>query len=255
MTPLNLHYQSFGEGEPLIILHGLLGTLDNWQSCARILSHTYHVITVDQRNHGHSPHSDEFSYEAMTLDLLQLIDTLKLDDVLLMGHSMGGKTAMKFAQNYPDYVKKLIVVDIGPKAYPFHHQIIFEGISAIDFNKVKSRGEVEEILKLYIPNTAERQFILKNLYWKNKGELAWRFNLDAINSQIDIIGKNINDGMFEKPSLFIKGELSSYIQNSDIESIKIIFPLAKFLTIPNAGHWVHAAQPELFTSAVKDFLN
>ncbi|RMG83613.1 MAG: alpha/beta fold hydrolase [Bacteroidetes bacterium] len=252
---MKLNYKKLGSGEPLIILHGLMGMLDNWLTPAKKLAEHFEVFLVDQRNHGHSPHSEEFNYQVMMEDLLEFFDDVNLLEAHILGHSMGGKTAMKFAQNYPEYVTKLIVADIAPKKYPVHHQLILQGLRAIDLNKVSSRKEADEILSQYVPEFAVRQFLLKNLYWKEKNKLAWRFNLDAIEKNIELIGEEINDRIFEKPALFLKGEKSDYITEEDYEMIKMLFPQSSIQVIPNAGHWLHAEQPELFIKAVIDFLN
>lgn len=251
---MKLHYKQFGEGEPLIILHGLMGMLDNWQGPAKVFAEHFNVFIIDQRNHGHSPHSNEFSYQLMMEDLLEFVEDHNIENAHFIGHSMGGKTVMKFAQNYPEFVDKLIIADIAPRAYEVHHQQILAGLLAVDLNTVKSRGEAENILKSYIPDFDVRQFLLKNLYWIEKGQLAWRFNLETINRTITDIGEEINDAMYEGETLFIRGENSNYVQESDIEMINTYFPHAKTSTIKNAGHWVHAEQPEAFINEVINFL-
>ena len=251
---MKLNFKEFGKGKPLLILHGLMGMLDNWQGIAKELSPDFNVFTIDLRNHGHSPHNSEFSYECMANDVLEFVDDMGFHEILLMGHSMGGKVAMKFAQNNSELVEKLIVVDIGPKAYPVYHTTILDGLNAIDFNIVKSRKEAENILKNYIPTVAERLFLLKNMYWKDNTQLNWRFNLEAITKNIPNLGVEINDRLFDKPTLFISGENSSYIIKSDLENILISFPFATFIVIPNASHWVHTDQPQLFLSIVQKFL-
>jgi len=237
-----------------LVLHGLMGMLDNWQSPAKALAADFQVFIVDQRNHGHSPHHPELNYAAMAEDLEQLIEALGFDEVLLLGHSMGGKTVMKFAQNNPDMVEKLVVADIAPKAYPVHHDKILEGLSAIDLTVVNSRKTADEILQQYIPEIGVRQFLLKGLYWAEKGKLAWRFNLEAIKNNIEVIGDAVEDRLFEKPTLFVRGEKSDYIQDEDWEDIQTIFPDAELATIPQAGHWVHAEAPQPFLKTVVLFL-
>ncbi|MEM9022698.1 MAG: alpha/beta fold hydrolase, partial [Bacteroidota bacterium] len=177
---MKLHHIRQGKGEPLIVLHGLMGMLDNWKTPAKRLSERYEVFLVDQRNHGRSPHSATFSYAEMAEDLYELMDDLFLSEAHILGHSMGGKVAMKFAQHHPDMVRQLVVADIAPKAYPVHHHTILEALSAVPLGEIKARSEAEAILGQYIPEPGVRQFLLKNLYWVEKGVLAWRFNLDAI---------------------------------------------------------------------------
>jgi len=244
-----------GSGRPLIILHGLMGMLDNWLTPAKHLAKSYEVYLVDQRNHGHSDHSDTFNYAAMAEDLYELIDDLFLTDILLLGHSMGGKTAMKFAQNYPELVSKLVVVDIAPKAYPVHHHAILAALSAVDLGAITRRSEAEKTLAEYIDEKGIRQFLLKNLYWKEKGQLAWRFNLEAIKNNIEMMGEAVYDRMYENDAYFIHGANSSYLGEEDFSSIPTTFPKAQFITIPDAGHWVHADQPKLFLEALESCLN
>ena len=175
---MQLHAQVIGEGTPFVILHGFLGMSDNWKTLGKEFSEAgYQVHLVDQRNHGRSFHSETFGYKAMAEDLKAYCDTHQLDEIILMGHSMGGKTAMQFAVDHPEKVSRLIVADIGPKAYPPHHQDILKGLSSLDFNKISSRGEADEVLSEYIPQKGVRQFLLKNLYWVEKGKFALRMNL------------------------------------------------------------------------------
>jgi esterase len=252
---MKLNFKKFGEGKPLIVLHGLMGMLDNWKTPAKTLAEHFEVYIVDQRNHGHSPHSDEFSYQFMMEDLLEFVEDHELHHAHFLGHSMGGKTAMKFAQNYPEYIDKLIVADIAPKAYEVHHQQILEGLLAVDLNTTKSRKEAETVLSNFIQETGVRQFLLKNLYWIEKGKLAWRFNLNTINRVIGDIGEEINDSMYEGETLFIRGGKSNYIQDIDKEMINTYFPQGGIETIASAGHWLHAEQPESFLKSVLKFLN
>ena len=205
---MELFYKNMGQGEPLVVLHGLMGMLDNWQGPAKYLAEHFEVYIVDQRNHGHSPHSEEFSYYHMMEDLVEFLDEHNLHNAHLLGHSMGGKTVMKLAQNYPDFVNKLIVADIAPRKYEVHHQQILEGLFAVPLNEIQKRSEADEILKQYIPEYGVRQFLLKNMYWKEKGQLAWRFNLPVINNTIEDIGEEINDALYEGETLIIRGENS-----------------------------------------------
>lgn len=244
-----------GEGKPLIILHGLFGSLDNWLSIAKELTDTYQIFLVDQRNHGMSPHSDEFNYSVMAEDLEEFIKEHNIDRPYILGHSMGGKTAMKFALQHGDMWEKLIVVDISPKAYPVHHDIILEGLSAIDVDALKSRGEADKKLAEYVSDFGTRQFLLKNLNRKKSGGFEWKINLPVIKENIEIIGEGMEQQLaIEKDVLFIRGEKSDYIRNDDVILITQHFPNARLETVKNAGHWVHAEQPEALLDLVKNFL-
>jgi pimeloyl-ACP methyl ester carboxylesterase len=252
---MKLHYRKLGEnGEPLFILHGLFGSSDNWQTLAKKFAEDYQVYLVDQRNHGHSPHSIEFNYDLMVADFAELIDDLGLDQINLLGHSMGGKTAIGFAAEHPELLKKLIVVDISHKQYPMHHEQIIEGLKSIDLEIVKTRGSADKVLAKKIDNASVRQFLLKNLYWESKGQLAWRINVPVLSNEIEQIIEEIYFSEIETETLFIRGEMSNYILDSDFEELNHKFPNHKMISIPEAGHWVHAEAPEVFYNSVIDFL-
>ena len=237
----------------MVILHGLFGYSDNWQTHAKKLAEYYQVILVDQRNHGHSDWSYEISYDLMAEDLKELFDELNLEEVILLGHSMGGKTAMKFAQNYPDYLEKLIVVDIGTKTYPSHHEQILAGLHAIDLNVIHSRSEAEEAMAKYIESNGVRQFLLKNLYWAQKGKLAWRMNIPVLEQEMWAILQGLPSNEVLIPTLFIRGMMSDYILGEDIPDLENQFSDSYFVSVENAGHWVHAEAPEEFIEAVLSF--
>jgi len=245
-----------GSGKTLIILHGFLGMSDNWKTIGtQFATDGFQVHLIDLRNHGKSFHSDEFSYEIMARDVYDYCKANNLEKVNILGHSMGGKTAMLFAANYPEMVEKLVVADIGPKFYPQHHQSILEGLNAVDFSKKPSRNEVEEILSKYITDFGTRQFLLKSLYWQEPGQLAFRFNLAVFNTNMDEIGKPLPESaVFEKPTLFIRGGNSNYILDQDFENIQQHFPNSRIETIPNVGHWLHAENPQLFYEITSSFL-
>ncbi|HCQ28894.1 MAG TPA: alpha/beta hydrolase [Flavobacteriales bacterium] len=253
---MELNYKKLGEKEPtLIILHGLFGMLDNWMSLAKRFSEYFTVYLVDARNHGQSPWSDEFNYKVMAEDLREFIEQHQIENPVVLGHSMGGKTAMQFAMDYPDRLQKLIVVDIAPKSYPVHHKQILDALLELNKTEITSRRQADELLSKYIENFAIRQFLLKNLYWKDKNRLALRFNLEVINRNIEIIGQGLeNIRPFDKPTLFIRGKLSNYITEEDYPMIKNIFPKAEIITFEKAGHWVHAEAPQQFFETVKDFV-
>jgi pimeloyl-ACP methyl ester carboxylesterase len=246
-----------GSGKPLLILHGFLGMSDNWKTLGvQFASEGFEVHILDLRNHGRSFQSEEFSYELMVEDIVKYCNEHYLEKINLIGHSMGGKTAMLLAARYPELVDKLIVADIGPKYYAPHHQDILAGLNAIDFTLKPSRNEVEAIVSNYIPDFGTRQFLLKNLYWQEPGQLAFRFNLAVFNKKITEIGVSLpSDLVFEKPTLFIRGGNSNYILDEDFEVIKVQFPNAIFETIPNAGHWLHAENPALFYQLSLSYLN
>lgn len=248
-----LNHKIFGSGEPLVILHGLFGSLDNWLTHAKKLSEYYQVILVDQRNHGHSEWSDNFNYDLLSDDLEELVEHLKLEKIILLGHSMGGKTAISFTQKYPEKISKLIVVDIGVKEYPMHHDEILKGLNSIDLELVNSRSEATKILSKFINSEGVKQFLLKNLYWIEKGKLAWRINIPILEKNMtNILAKLENTEVFEQ-TLFIRGALSNYIIDEDIENLESIFNDFQLVTLENAGHWVHAEQPETFIETVLSF--
>ncbi|MCB0471570.1 MAG: alpha/beta fold hydrolase [Flavobacteriaceae bacterium] len=250
-----LHAQIEGRGKPLLILHGFLGMSDNWKTLGNRFSKRYQVHLIDQRNHGRSFHSDDFSYELMVADLLHYINYNNLDKVNLLGHSMGGKVAMLFAVTYPEKVDKLIVADIVPRFYPRHHDAILSGLSAVDFSEQTTRNDVDEVLKKYIPEMGIRQFLLKNVYRKTKDQLAFRFNLQSLLDNIDEIGVALPSmSVFEGSTLFLKGENSGYIAADDEVLIKAHFPNARIVTVKNAGHWLHAENPADFYRDVVSFI-
>ncbi|WP_114490906.1 alpha/beta fold hydrolase [Candidatus Ulvibacter alkanivorans] len=251
-----LHSQILGQGTPFLILHGFLGMSDNWKTLGnRFAEEGYEMHLVDQRNHGRSFHSNEFSYSIMADDLKTYCEHHKLNEIILLGHSMGGKTAMQFAVQYPSKVSKLLVADIGPKAYPQHHQDILKGLSMLDFSEIKSRGEADKALSAYVKEKGVRQFLLKNLYWKEKGKLGLRMNLPVLTKEIEEVGQAIkSETPYKGASLFLKGDRSGYIDSMDEIGIKKYFPNATIETISNAGHWLHAENPDEFYQKVMNFL-
>ena len=251
---MQLNFKKTGSGPPLVILHGLFGSLDNWFSIAKELVEHYTLYLVDQRNHGDSPHSNEWNYGVMVEDLRELLDAEGLDSVYLMGHSMGGKTVMNFAVTYPERVRKLIVGDIAPRYYPIHHQVILEGLNALDLSQLQSRKEADEQLAAFIPELGIRQFLLKSLGRDTNG-FAWKVNLSVITQHIEEVGKALDEGtVFEGPTLFLGGANSSYIQEKDLSDMKRHFPNCTWISIPNAGHWLHAEQPQAVVAEMLKFL-
>ncbi|APQ17888.1 alpha/beta fold hydrolase [Maribacter hydrothermalis] len=251
-----LHSLILGEGKPLIILHGFLGMLDNWKTLGTSYSENgFQVHLVDQRNHGKSFHSPNFNYDILSDDLLNYMNHYEIKSAAVIGHSMGGKTAMQFACSYPERVNKLLIADIAPKFYPPHHQDIINGLNAIDTTNLKSRNDADQQLKKYISNLGIRQFLLKNLDRDENKKLCFKFNLEVLSEKMDEIGDNISStDSYSGPTLFLRGDRSEYITKNDIELINLHFPIAKVETIENAGHWLHAENPEQFLEKSLPFL-
>lgn len=245
-----------GEGMPLLIIHGFMGMSDNWKSFAsQYAALGFQVHLLDLRNHGKSFHSDEFTYPAMVQDVIEYAQAHQLEKIDIIGHSMGGKIAMLLAVQYPEFVRKLVVADIGPKYYAPHHQDILAGLNAVDFSIQPDRTQVEEMLYPYIPDFGTRQFLMKNLYWKSPGQLDFRFNLKVFNEQIEQVGQALPENTkYLGPTLFLRGGNSRYILDTDWELIQDHFPKAILETIPNVGHWLHAENPKLFFDITSRFL-
>jgi pimeloyl-ACP methyl ester carboxylesterase len=255
---MKLAFRKFGEGKALLILHGLFGQSDNWNTLAKQFSEqNFEVFTIDLRNHGLSPHHQVWDYEVMASDIYEFIHDYNIQHPILLGHSMGGKVAMNFALNYDDLLlDKLIVADIAPVQYPAHHHEVLHALNAVDFNQVTTRKDIEEILSKSISDFGTRQFLLKNIYWENSAEnkLNWRFKLKVIPEKYHEILSEVNHKSSLVNSLFIRGEKSNYILDEHIDGITERFPNSKLITIPNAGHWVHAEQPKLFFDEVMKFI-
>lgn len=244
---MKLFYRQFGEGRPVIILHGLFGMSDNWVSIGKRIATKFAVYIPDMRNHGQSAHSPTMNYTAMTDDLLEFIEELGLEDVILIGHSMGGKVAMNFALDHPQLLEQLVIIDISPRRYPSRsiHSDIINAMLSVNLKQVTSRSQVEALLQNALPDTRIRQFILKNLFYQAPHTPAWRPNLEAIHNNLELLFDGIATGrIFKKPSLFVRGGLSDYITPEDENLILEMFPLAQIKTIPNATHWVHADAPK-----------
>ena len=239
-----------------MILHGLFGMGDNWATLSRQFSEKGFVVyVVDARNHGRSPHSDEFNFPLMSNDMIELLDDEKLASAAVIGHSMGGKTAMWMACEHPDRISKLVVADMAPRFYAPHHQSVIAAIHAVNLDQVTSRKEVENMLRDSLRDEGTIQFLLKNLYWNEKEKLKWRFNLDGIEKNISNIGIALPEQYhFEGKTLFLRGEKSGYITDADKTDIEKHFPAAEIKTVPDAGHWIHAENPTGFMEAVIPFL-
>lgn len=252
---MRLYHRSFGTGSPLIILHGLFGSLNNWQTLAKRLAGHFTVFALDLRNHGHSPHSGEFTYAAMAGDVREFVLEHGLSPACVIGHSMGGKTAMELALLFPDVVDRLVIVDIAPREYPPIHDKLMEAMDSADLGRYATREEIDRALAESIPETAVRQFLLTNLRREETGKYGWKMNLDAIKANSSELGRAVTaDLPFKKPVLFISGERSPYIVLDDRPGILRLFPLATFRTIEGAGHWVHADAPDEFLRVVLGFL-
>jgi esterase len=257
---MQLHFttlspQNSAQAQPLVLLHGLFGSGDNWGTIAKHFSLHYQVISVDLRNHGRSPHSDANTYTDMANDLLELCETLGLDRIHLLGHSMGGKVAMQFATQYPDKVEKLLVVDMAPRKYADAHTHLIDAMLSVDLSAMQSRSDVDKALSSKIPEAMVRQFLLMNLVKSDSNsQIAWRINLPALKANYPkLIEAVCEHAHFEKPCLFIRGQNSDYVLDSDIAQIKTHFTQARFITLA-AGHWLHAEQPQAFIQAVESFL-
>ena len=252
---MKLNYRKYGSGEPIIIRHGVFGASDNWQTVGKKLSENFEIYLVDLRNHGLSPHDDEMNYSVMAEDLIDLLNDENLDSAHFVGHSMGGKVAMSLACSNPEKIKKLVVVDIAPKYYPPHHQTILSAFHDLDINSIKSRKEADDRLKNTLGDFGVRQFILKNLGRDENNEFEWKINYQAIENNIEELGKGLEKGqVFKGQTLFISGLKSDYIKEEDIPLIKEHFPNADFIDI-DAGHWVHAEKPEEVFEAVRNYLS
>ncbi|WP_151669604.1 alpha/beta fold hydrolase [Nitrincola schmidtii] len=252
---MKLHYQRSGQGEPLVILHGLFGTLENWGSHIKNLSEHYDVIAADLRNHGRSPHSPEISYPIMANDVVELLDDLELEEVNLLGHSMGGKVAMQIALNHGARVKKLMVADIAPVVYPPHHEQVFAGLFNVNLASLTSRSDADKQLQAFIDEPGIRAFLLKNLYRNDESQFAWRMNLNALKSEYDHIAAAPSGIAFSGPTRFIKGGSSNYVRAEHTEAVKLLFPNADVKVIAEAGHWLHAEKPALFLRQVEQFFS
>jgi esterase len=252
---MQLNYKVLGQGDPIIILHGLFGMLDNWQTLARKLAEKYTVFIVDQRNHGRSPHTETHDYPSMAEDLCLFMESQFVLKAHIIGHSMGGKTAMQFATHYPDMVDHLVIVDIAPKTYPAGHDAIFTALLDLDLAKAENRKEVGEQLAVNIADIGVRQFIMKNIVRDPERGFRLRMNLPVIHRDYQKILNNLEmDDSFEGPSLFVRGGRSPYVQESDLADIQEFFPQARLETVANSGHWVHAEQPEALLELLFSFL-
>ncbi len=253
---MSLYFREVGSGPPMIILHGVFGSSDNWFSIGKSFAKNWKVYLVDQRNHGQSFHSDELNYPVMANDINTFIQKESIGRPVVVGHSMGGKVAMQLAVNQPNLIKSLVVVDIAPKKYPMHHRQLLEGLLSIDLKNMSSRQDLELRISRFENNSAVRQFLMKNVGRDQNNNFKWKLNLNSISNNLGKLSDALD---YIKPyhgrTLFIKGENSNYINNEDEEMIRQVFPNAKIFSIPDAGHWVQVDQPEQFVNIVEDFLS
>ena len=252
---MDLHFKTFGEGDPLIILHGLFGTSDNWQTLGKRFAEDYMVYLIDQRNHGRSPHDPVMDYPHMADDLRAFMQENWIHRAHILGHSMGGKTAMEFALRNPDMTDRVIVVDIAPKTYEAGHTEIFEALLAMQPEQLNDRQEADRALAKHIPDKGIRMFLLKNLARRKEGGFRWKMNLQAIYDNYErILQLPAGEEPFHGDVLFIRGGRSRYIQPHDKGLMQSYFPHARLETIADAGHWVHAEAPDKLYDLVTRFL-
>jgi pimeloyl-ACP methyl ester carboxylesterase len=252
---MKLFFRELGQGQPIIIMHGIFGSSDNWLTQSKILAEKYRVISLDLRNHGQSPHDDTFDYQSMANDLMLFIQEHKLENPIVIGHSMGGKVAMNFAVAHPDLLEKLIVVDISPRPYNLEHYVIIDGLKAVPIGTITSRNEADDALAPFVPEADVRQFLLKNLQRKPEGGFTWKINLPVIDKNLSNIGLDLQfQGTFDKPTLFVRGGRSKYVRDQDMTRINEVFPHATLETL-DTGHWVQAEKPKEFVDLVVKWLN
>lgn len=253
---MKLAYREFGAGKPLIILHGLFGQSDNWNTLAKNFAEKgFHVFTLDQRNHGLSPHSELWNYEVMADDVFEFIQDHNLKEPVLLGHSMGAKTVLFFENKYPRIASKLIIADMAARAYPAHHQTVLAALHAVNFDEVKTRKEAEAVMNTHLDDFGTKQFLLKNIYWKENERMDWRFNLEVISRLYDEI--RVAAPMFKSAvkTLIITGANSNYVTEEDQKDFQNRFTNIEMISIAGAGHWVHAEKPKEFFEAVLNFLS
>lgn len=254
---MKLAYRKYGEGKAIVILHGLFGQSDNWNTLAKNFSEQgFCVYTLDQRNHGLSPHSNDWNYELMARDLKEFLDDHVIESPILLGHSMGAKTVLFFECLFPGLASKIVIADMAARAYAHHHQLVLKALNAVNFETIKTRKEAEAVLNEYISDFGTKQFLLKNIYWKDSEntKMDWRFNLAVISKHYHNISVGVPPFISKTKALVIKGEKSDYILDEDVENYQQRFSDVIFSSIPNSGHWVHAEKPKEFFDCVMAFI-
>jgi esterase len=266
LLSMEMFFRKLGDGPPLVIVHGLYGSSDNWLTIGRELSRDFEVYLVDLRNHGNSPHTERHTYALMKLDLLEFLDRHDIEKPVLIGHSTGGKVVMNFAADFPERVTSLVVIDIGTKSYhsltdfsleAIDHMNILNGMQSIDFSKVKTREDADVQLAGYIKSGRVRQFLLKNVRRNRDNTYSWKINVPVLIMELPSILEGMDPkktGITGFPVLFVRGENSPYIQDEDFDGIRNFFPASEFVTIPGAGHWLHAEKPELLVKTLRYFV-
>ena len=257
-APVDLKFQQSGSGNPVVILHGLFGSARNWQSVARTLADKFTVITVDLRNHGASPHHSQMDYPALAEDVGALLAKLALHDVTLIGHSMGGKTAMTLALSKPERIGQLVIVDIGPGSYSNDYDEMLSAMVGLDLGSVRHRADADEMLKSAVPETDIRLFILQNLLFSRDPPPHWRINLEAIRDGIsNLVGAIAcqSTARFDGPTTFVRGARSDRVGERDLALIAAHFPNFRMITISNAGHWPHVENPPEFLAQLRSILS
>ncbi|MFB6316938.1 alpha/beta fold hydrolase [Saccharicrinis sp. FJH54] len=263
---MKLFYRTRGTGSPFVILHGLYGMSDNWMSIVRKMEDEYQFILPDLRNHGRSEFSSNHTYDAMVNDLVELLDDLGLNKIILLGHSMGGKVAMRFALKYPDRISKLIIVDIAPKNYSnatnfgketANHTDIINTLMSHALEGVSSREDIDALFSKDLPDPNLRSFLLKNIERNKDGKFTWQINLPVLKESLPGILDGFDNVKGENNTdvLFIRGERSPYIHPDDLFYIKKYFPNAELVTVKDAGHWVHVQQPRILINTIRFFLS
>jgi pimeloyl-ACP methyl ester carboxylesterase len=252
---MSLFYQEFGSGTPLVILHGLLGSSDNWRGFARQLADSHRIILIDLPNHGRSPHHSASNFAAMAEALADLLDSLCLDKVNMIGHSIGGKVGLQFATQYPQKIERLMVVDMAPRGYTSHHEALFQALLAIDLSQYQRRSEVDAALAKAIPKAEIRQFLLMNLQ-ADQGVLSWRIDLPALYQAYPALLEPVcEQGVDDLSVCFVRGERSDYLTDEDLSLIQQRFPNAVIESLPEVGHWVHIEAPQGFLAICERFFN
>lgn len=253
---VELNYKLYGQGDPMIILHGLFGSLDNWATIGRNFGDDYMTYLIDQRDHGKSPHTDAFNYDLLAEDLHLFMEENWIHTSIIIGHSMGGKTAMRFALEHEDMVEKLIILDMAPKAYTNRHQLVFDAMNAVPLEALKNRTDASEILMEKLRgDKSTTAFLLKNIKRSKTGEFSWKMNVKLLAKEYEnIVAPMPLDKKFEGDTLFIRGGNSQYILDEDESLIKQLFPQAEIKTLENTGHWLHAEKPKELMKMIEEFI-